>query len=205
MRNQNRYHEKLELPWGQARFLIGTVPGMNSIFWSSTFWWSITLYPSAPPLAGLVHTHQCLRQSPELHRRSFVSALNSDPGSCGRRLPFTDSRTVMISEKEVEQAAGRDSLLNRHCKISYRWWAQTYSSQFRACSTCLSLKGRASYLEHLKALDRSWTNTKYLLLQYKCILKSHTADLSCWVEVSKTSGPVQSLWNNNKAILIGFH
>lgn len=106
MRNQNRYHEKLELPWRQGRFLIGTVSEMNSIFWSSTFWSSITLYPSAPLLAGLVHTHQCLRQSPELHCRSFISALNSDPGSCGRRLPFTDSRTVMISEKEVEQAAG---------------------------------------------------------------------------------------------------
>lgn len=85
IRNQSRYHEKLELSWGQDRFLIGTMPGMNSIFCSSAFWWFITLYPSGCPLAGLadVHTHTSVSgKAWLLYCRGVIRELNSDTASC---------------------------------------------------------------------------------------------------------------------------
>lgn len=109
--------------------------------------------------------------------------------------------------------AGSDSLLKHHGKISHRWWAstQTYSPSSGPSIPAPLWQDRASYPQCPKPTSHSWINTEYLLLQYKCTLKSHTAILPWWADVSKTSGLIQSLWNNNnnnnnnKESLIGFH
>lgn len=106
--------QELCLGWTASLQKSGGEPWCSSgrWFWSSVFWWFITLYSPASSIAGMaeVHTHLYVRQNPVLDRSSFLSDLSSGTGPHGRRFPFPHSKTVMISGRGAEQAACKDSL-----------------------------------------------------------------------------------------------
>lgn len=208
MRNQSRYDVKLEL---QDRIFTGNVPGMVSPStgrYTSMQWWRGS-WSSKSTWSPLRICSSCGRAGRSPHARVSAGKIQQlhQWFLLRHRMPWKEKSFCWLWSTWPCLKEGT-FLLHR-----YETWSRS-----QAYSRSWSSVGTGSHPQPLPSLSlciwarvkcsvgHSWINMECLFM-YKCTLKSCAAILSCYTEVSKTSGPVWSLWNdknNNEESLIGF-
>lgn len=158
------------------------------------------LYVSAPPVVGLAEVHIARVSAGKIQQLHQWFLLR-------HRMPWKEKSfcwfwSIWPCLKEGTFLLHRYETWSRSQAYSRSWSSVgtgSHPQPLPSLSLCIWARVKCS-------VGHSWINMECLFM-YKCTLKSCAAILSCYTEVSKTSGPVWSLWNdknNNEESLIGF-